>query len=59
MYRVCEGSKGSILRLGTVDDFILHEEKLRPQREIWVKDRVSWLGPVEGAEQFEKSRSRP
>jgi hypothetical protein len=58
MYRV--GTKGaSILRIGTVDDFHLHETKLKPRREIWVKDRVGWLSPIEGAEQFEASRPRP
>jgi hypothetical protein len=58
MYRV--GMKGaSILRVGTVDDFHLHETKLKPKREIWVKDRVGWLRPIEGTEQFEASRPRP
>ncbi|KAF3922312.1 hypothetical protein ABW20_dc0108860 [Dactylellina cionopaga] len=57
MYRVGEAFPGkSILRIGTVDDFNLHETKLKPQREIFVKDRVSWLGPVEGAEQVEAQR---
>ncbi|PMD42700.1 hypothetical protein L207DRAFT_510922 [Hyaloscypha variabilis F] len=57
MYRV--GIKGaSILRLGTVDDFNLHESKLKPKREIFVKDRVGWVSPIEGAEQFEASRPR-
>ncbi|KUJ24158.1 uncharacterized protein LY89DRAFT_679376 [Mollisia scopiformis] len=47
MYRV--GTKGaSILRLGTVDDFHLHEAKLKPNREIWTKDRVGWVSPIEG-----------
>ena len=53
MYRVGEAFPGkSILRIGTVDDFHLHETKLKPQREIFVKDRVSWLSGVEGAKQF-------
>jgi hypothetical protein len=57
MYRV--GTPGmSILRIGTVDDFHLHETKLKPRREIFVKDRVGWLSAVEGAEQFEAHRSR-
>ena len=55
MYRV--GTPGrSILRVGTVDDFHLHETKLRPRREIFVKDRVGWVGAVEGAEQVEAQR---
>jgi hypothetical protein len=59
IYRTPEASPAKILRLGTVDDFHLHETKLRPNREIWVKDRVCWLSPLEGLEQFEISRSRP
>ena len=57
MYRV--GSPGAkLLRIGTVDDFHLHETKLRPQREIWTKDRVGWLSAVEGIEQFPTRRIR-
>lgn len=52
MYRVGEAFPGkSMLRVGTVDDFHLHETKLKPRREIYVKDRVSWLSAVEGVEQ--------
>jgi ubiquinone/menaquinone biosynthesis C-methylase UbiE len=55
MYRV--GTKGAtLLRIGTVDDFHLHETKLMPKREIWCKDRVDWLGAVEGTEKYEGSR---
>jgi hypothetical protein len=54
MYRVGERFPGySILRIGTVDDFNLHETKLRPQRELFIKSRVAWLSGVEGAEKFE------
>lgn len=54
MYRTGSGWPGaSILRIGTVDDFNLHETKLRPQHEIFVKDRVSWVSGVEGAKQVE------
>lgn len=57
MYRV--GTRGaSILRLGTVDDFNLHETKLKPKSERFVKDRVGWLCAVEGIEQFEAGRIR-
>ncbi|KAF4627120.1 hypothetical protein G7Y89_g11038 [Cudoniella acicularis] len=57
MYRV--GTPGaSILRIGTVDDFHLHETKLKPRSERYVKDRVGWLCAVEGAEQFEAERLR-
>ena len=56
MYRV--GSrfpKQSILRIGTVDDFHLHETKLRPERELFTTGRVGWLSAVEGMEQFDKN----
>ena len=44
MYRVGEAYPGwNFLRIGTVDDFHLHETKLKPQRELFVKDRVSWI----------------
>jgi len=57
MYRVREGRPAKILRIGTVDDFHLHETKLRPRREIFVKDRCGWVSAVDGAEQFEAQRS--
>lgn len=54
MYRVGSGFPGcSILRIGTVDDFNLHETKLKPRVEQFTKDRVSWLSGVEGAEKHE------
>ncbi|TVY75766.1 hypothetical protein LSUE1_G006391 [Lachnellula suecica] len=53
MYRIREGSKGVVLRIGTVDDFNLHETKLKPKLEVFVKDRCSWVSPVEGAKQVE------
>lgn len=54
MYRVGDSFPGqSILRVGTVDDFNLHETKLRPQSEIFCKDRVSWVSGVEGAVKFD------
>lgn len=54
MYRVGEAFPGvSFLRIGTVDDFSLHETKLRPQVEQFTKDRVGWLKEVEGVEHFE------
>ena len=56
MYRVGTAFPGcSILRLGTVDDFNLVETKLKPRREIFVKDRVAWLPGVdlEGVQRFE------
>ncbi|KAK5126730.1 hypothetical protein LTR85_009664 [Meristemomyces frigidus] len=47
MYRRSSGFPGkSILRIGTVDDFHLHETKLKPQIEQFTKDRVAWLEPA-------------
>jgi hypothetical protein len=54
MYRVSSGTPGeSILRIGTVDDFHLHETKLRPEVEQFTRSRVDWLRPVEGVRQVE------
>lgn len=51
MYRVGGGFPGcSILRLGTVDDFNLVETKLKPQSELFIKDRVGWFNGVQGDE---------
>jgi len=52
MYRVSEQYPGwSVLRLGTVDDFQLHETKLKPQEEHFASNRVAWLKPVDGTKQ--------
>jgi len=56
MYRVSSGFPGlSIMRIGTVDDFKLHETKLKPQFEQYTKDRVAWLSGAEGVKQIEGS----
>ncbi|KAF3068311.1 Mss4-like [Daldinia childiae] len=56
MYRVSAGFPGhSALRLGTVDDFALHETKLKPRVEQYVKDRVGWLRGAEGVRQVQGS----
>jgi len=53
LYRVSEQFPGySILRIGTVDDFHLHETKLKPQSEHFTNNRVAWLEPVDGSAQF-------
>ncbi|KAF2849770.1 hypothetical protein T440DRAFT_533334 [Plenodomus tracheiphilus IPT5] len=55
MYRAGEAFPGLLfLRLGTVDDVLLVEGKLKPQVEQFVKDRVGWLGEV-GGEGVERS----
>ena len=54
MYRVSSAFPGqSILRIGTVDDFHLHETKLRPKVEQFTKDLVGLLRGVEGVKQVE------
>lgn len=56
MYRVSSGFPGkSILRIGTVDDFHLHETRLRPRVEQFTKERVDWLHGIEGIRQVEGS----
>lgn len=56
MYRVGSAFPGkSVLRIGTVDDFNLHETKLRPRLEQFTEDRVDWLRPIEGMKQVEGS----
>ncbi|KAF7354780.1 putative glutathione-dependent formaldehyde-activating gfa [Mycena sanguinolenta] len=57
MYRVSSGFPGtSVLRLGTVDDFHLHETKLKPRVEQFTENRVAWLHGAEGVKQVAKSR---
>ncbi|KAJ7459707.1 Mss4-like protein [Mycena latifolia] len=56
MYRVGARFPGqSILRIGTVDDFHLHETKLKPGVEQFTKTRVEWLHGVDGIPQVEGS----
>lgn len=56
MYRRGEAFPGlSILRIGTVDDFNLHETKLKPRLEQFTKDRVGWFHGVDGIRQVEGS----
>jgi len=53
MYRVGANFPDmSILRVGTVDDFSLHETKLKPTMEQFTKDRVGWCPGIEGVPQF-------
>ena len=55
MYRISSGFPGkAILRLGQVDDFELHETKLKPRIEQFTKDRVGWLKEVEGLEMHQE-----
>ena len=60
MYRVGEAFPGSsILRIGTVDDFSLHESRLKPRIEQFTKDRVGWLCAVQGVEQADGTAYTP
>lgn len=60
MYRVGEGFPGcSILRIGTVDDFHLHETKLKPSLEQFTEGRVGWLHPADDMKQVEGSAFTP
>ena len=54
MYRISSGFPDTLIpRIGTVDDFDLHDTLLKPQNEIYTKDRVSWLNGAEGADAHE------
>ncbi|KAK6985020.1 Mss4-like protein [Favolaschia claudopus] len=54
MYRASSGYKGlNFVRMGIVDDYRLHETKLKPRVEQFVEERVEWLRPVEGMKQVE------
>lgn len=54
MYRIGAGFPGqSIMRIGTVDDFTLHDTKLKPRVELFCEDRVAWLSPAKGIKQAE------
>ncbi|KAJ7274887.1 hypothetical protein C8J57DRAFT_1592350 [Mycena rebaudengoi] len=58
-YRASSGRPGRrFLRIGTVDDFHLHETKLRPKVEFFTECRVEWLKPVEGVQQMEGQGAR-
>ncbi|KAF8148525.1 Mss4-like protein [Mycena galopus ATCC 62051] len=54
MYRVSSGFPGmSILRVGTVDDFHLHETKLKPKEELFSVNRAGWIPELEGVKQLD------
>ena len=55
MYRQSSGFMDEwVMRTGTVDDFNLHETKLKPVAEVFTDQRVAWLhgGAAEGMKQF-------
>ena len=52
MYRISSGYPGkTIMRIGQVDDFHLHETLLKPWIEQYTKNRVSWVKEIEGMKQ--------
>lgn len=54
MYRISSGFPGMLItRIGTVDDYDLHETVLKPKVEIFAKKRVCWLAGAEGVKQHE------
>lgn len=54
MYRISSGTPDlAFMRVGTVDDFTLHETRLKPDVEFFTKDRVGWLRPISGMKQVE------
>ena len=40
-----------VMSIGTVDDFSLHETKLKPRIEQFTKDRVNWFHGGDGVQQ--------
>lgn len=60
MYRISSGvPTQSILRIGTIDDFNLFEEKLKPRMQQFLASRVGWLGDVEGVKKAEVGEQSP
>lgn len=55
MYRQGSRFPGTyFLRVGTVDDFRLHETVLKPEIEQYTGVRVDWLCGIPGAKQVEQ-----
>ena len=50
---VCLDESGVEIRIGSLDDAPF---ELRPEAEIWIKRRESWLPPVDGASQHAENR---
>ncbi len=44
------------IRIGSLDDAPF---ELKPQSEIWVKRRESWIPPVEGSAQHDERATQP
>lgn len=56
MYRITSGAPElRVARIGTVDDFSLHDTLLRPAKEQYTKYRNSWvakIGDTDNREEF-------
>jgi len=56
MFRTGEVAPGvRIMRVGTVDDFMLAETTLAPRIEQYTKDKLSWIGPIDAEIKCEAS----
>lgn len=54
LYRVSSGAPDRlIMRIGTIDDFSLHDTKLKPWREQFTRGKVSWFPGLEGVPKME------
>ncbi|KAH6621898.1 Mss4-like protein [Boeremia exigua] len=54
LYRRSSGyPDASIPRIGTIDDFHLHETKFKPRVETFAKDRCAWVQPPTVQERIE------
>ena len=54
MNRISSGFPGkNFLRIGTVDDFNLHETVLKPKIEQFIPGRVSWLKGLDDVERHD------
>jgi hypothetical protein len=50
---VCLDDEGVEIRIGSLDDAPF---ELKPEAEIWIKRRESWVAPVAGASQNDENR---
>ena len=54
MYRVSSGYPGKLIpRVGTVDDFDVQSNQLKPKIEQFARSRMGWFKGVDGAEVHE------
>ncbi|KAK5054544.1 hypothetical protein LTR84_001435 [Exophiala bonariae] len=54
MYRVSSGYTGKLIpRIGTVDDFDVQNNQLRPKIEQFAKNRMAWFKGIDGTEVHE------